>query len=139
MPNFLHSRLGAGSLRGAFGLLAISVGLLGSCRTIDDEEVSGVSDNGWGVPKSTSQMKTQSTYTGWDFDVVWAIDPVDGTNNFINGFPWFSAAIGVLHRGRPMVGAIWCATSWSCTTAAMSGSSRAARALRSPASLRRAT
>ena len=44
-------------------------------------------------------------------DIVWAIDPVDGTNNFINGFPWFSAAIGVLHRGRPMVGAIWCATS----------------------------
>lgn len=46
-----------------------------------------------------------------DRDVVWAIDPVDGTNNFINGFPWFSAAIGVLHQGRPMVGAIWCSTS----------------------------
>lgn len=44
-------------------------------------------------------------------DVVWAIDPVDGTNNFINGFPWFSAAIGVMYQGRPMVGAIWCATS----------------------------
>ena len=44
-------------------------------------------------------------------DVVWAVDPVDGTNNFINGFPWFSAAIGVMHRGRPMVGAIWCASS----------------------------
>ena len=44
-------------------------------------------------------------------DVVWAIDPVDGTNNFVNGFPWFSAAIGVMHQGRPMVGAIWCATS----------------------------
>lgn len=44
-------------------------------------------------------------------DVVWCIDPVDGTNNFINGFPWFSASIGVLHRGRPVVGAIWCSTS----------------------------
>ncbi len=44
-------------------------------------------------------------------DVVWAVDPIDGTSNFINGFPLFCASIGVLHRGRPMVGAIWCATS----------------------------
>ena len=39
---------------------------------------------------------------------VWAIDPVDGTTNFINGFPLFAASIGVLHRGVPVVGAIWC-------------------------------
>ncbi|MET0507078.1 MAG: inositol monophosphatase [Burkholderiaceae bacterium] len=44
-------------------------------------------------------------------DVIWAVDPVDGTNNFINGFPWFSASIGVLHRGMPIVGATWCSTS----------------------------
>src|SRR5262249_22636040 len=44
-------------------------------------------------------------------DFVWAIDPIDGTSNFINGFPLFAASIGVLHRGRPIVGAIWCATS----------------------------
>lgn len=44
-------------------------------------------------------------------DFTWAIDPVDGTANFINGFPLFAAAIGVLHRGRPVVGAQWCATS----------------------------
>jgi myo-inositol-1(or 4)-monophosphatase len=44
-------------------------------------------------------------------DVVWAIDPIDGTANFINGFPLFAASIGVLYRGRPIVGALWCATS----------------------------
>lgn len=44
-------------------------------------------------------------------EVVWTVDPVDGTNNFINGFPWFSASIGVLHRGMPVVGATWCSTS----------------------------
>ena len=42
---------------------------------------------------------------------VWAVDPIDGTTNFINGFPLFSASIGVLHRGRPVVGAVWCSTS----------------------------
>jgi myo-inositol-1(or 4)-monophosphatase len=44
-------------------------------------------------------------------DVVWAIDPVDGTSNFVNGFPLFSASIGVLYRGQPVVGALWCSTS----------------------------
>lgn len=43
-------------------------------------------------------------------DFVWAVDPIDGTNNFVNGFPMFAATIGVLHAGRPVAGAIWCAT-----------------------------
>jgi myo-inositol-1(or 4)-monophosphatase len=44
-------------------------------------------------------------------DFVWAIDPVDGTTNFVNGFPLFAASIGVLHQGRSLVGAVWCSTS----------------------------
>jgi myo-inositol-1(or 4)-monophosphatase len=46
-------------------------------------------------------------------DIVWAVDPIDGTTNFINGFPMFAASIGVLHRGRPVVGAVWCAATHS--------------------------
>jgi myo-inositol-1(or 4)-monophosphatase len=46
-----------------------------------------------------------------DHAVVWAIDPVDGTSNFVSGFPLFAASIGVLHEGRPIAGALWCATS----------------------------
>ena len=41
-------------------------------------------------------------------DFVWAIDPIDGTANFVNGFPLFAACIGVMHRGSPIVGAVWC-------------------------------
>jgi myo-inositol-1(or 4)-monophosphatase len=44
-------------------------------------------------------------------EFVWAVDPIDGTANFINGFPLFAASIGVLYRGRPVAGAVWCATS----------------------------
>lgn len=44
-------------------------------------------------------------------DFVWAIDPIDGTTNFVNGFPMFAAAIGVLFKGAPIVGATWCSTS----------------------------
>src|SRR5690242_14694715 len=44
-------------------------------------------------------------------EYIWAVDPIDGTANFINGFPLFAASIGVLHRGRPVAGAVWCAAS----------------------------
>ncbi len=44
-------------------------------------------------------------------EYTWAIDPVDGTTNFINGFPLYSASIGVLHHGRPVVGATWVSVS----------------------------
>jgi len=40
---------------------------------------------------------------------VWVIDPVDGTSNFVNGYPLFCVSIGILHNGEPVVGAIWCA------------------------------
>jgi myo-inositol-1(or 4)-monophosphatase len=43
-------------------------------------------------------------------DFVWVVDPIDGTTNFINGFPLFASSVGVLYRGRPVVGAVWCAT-----------------------------
>lgn len=46
-----------------------------------------------------------------DHDFVWAVDPIDGTANFVNGFPLFSASIGVLHQGKPVVGALWCSVS----------------------------
>lgn len=42
--------------------------------------------------------------------VLWAIDPVDGTTNFVNGFPMFCASIGVLLHGKPVAGALWCST-----------------------------
>lgn len=42
---------------------------------------------------------------------TWVIDPVDGTANFVNGFPLFAASIGVVRDGVPVVGAVWCSTS----------------------------
>jgi len=41
---------------------------------------------------------------------TWVIDPVDGTTNFVNGLPLFAASIGVLYRGWPVAGAIWCSS-----------------------------
>ncbi|MGH7214862.1 MAG: inositol monophosphatase family protein, partial [Tepidisphaeraceae bacterium] len=38
---------------------------------------------------------------------VWVIDPIDGTNNFIAGFPGFAVCIGLLERGEPVLGVVY--------------------------------
>ena len=52
---------------------------------------------------------------GLESDFVWAVDPIDGTSNFINGFPLFASSVGVMYRGTPIVGALWCSTSHMLT------------------------
>ncbi|AUW59333.1 inositol-1-monophosphatase [Sphingobium sp. SCG-1] len=48
---------------------------------------------------------------GRGHDFAWVIDPIDGTTNFVNGFPLFASSVGVLYRGVPVAGALWCSTS----------------------------
>jgi myo-inositol-1(or 4)-monophosphatase len=37
---------------------------------------------------------------GGESETVWIIDPLDGTTNFLHGFPQFSVSIACRHRGR---------------------------------------
>jgi myo-inositol-1(or 4)-monophosphatase len=47
----------------------------------------------------------------------WAVDPIDGTTNFLRGFPVVGVSVGLMHRGRPVAAAVtapyldtqWCA------------------------------
>jgi myo-inositol-1(or 4)-monophosphatase len=36
-----------------------------------------------------------------DAEFVWVIDPLDGTTNFLHGFPQYCVSIGILHKGKP--------------------------------------
>lgn len=40
-----------------------------------DRQTSGYNDSGKGVGRSTSEMKRQLSFSGWDFDSVWEIKP----------------------------------------------------------------
>ncbi len=40
-------------------------------------------------------------------DTVWIIDPLDGTTNFLHGFPQFCVSIGVQVRGRTEAAAVY--------------------------------
>lgn len=44
--------------------------------------------------------------SGLDRDYVWVLDPVDGTKSFMTGRPIFGTLIGLLHKGRPVLGVI---------------------------------
>ena len=40
-------------------------------------------------------------------EFVWALDPVDGTTNFVNGLPLFGCSAALLRHGEPVVGAVF--------------------------------
>lgn len=39
-------------------------------------------------------------------EFVWCLDPIDGTKSFITGRPLFGTIIGLLHHGKPVMGAV---------------------------------
>ncbi len=41
-----------------------------------------------------------------DAGYVWILDPIDGTKRFVTGHPQFGTLVGLLHRGRPILGMI---------------------------------
>ncbi|WP_448583635.1 inositol monophosphatase family protein [Thermocrinis sp.] len=40
-------------------------------------------------------------------DAIWFIDPLDGTKNFVSGFPIFGVSVGFVMEGIPIVGAVY--------------------------------
>ncbi|WP_442602429.1 inositol monophosphatase family protein [Paenibacillus sp. KN14-4R] len=41
-------------------------------------------------------------------DYLWVIDPIDGTTNFIHGFPMSSISIALQHKGITQAGMVYC-------------------------------
>jgi myo-inositol-1(or 4)-monophosphatase len=54
-------------------------------------------------------------------ETVWIIDPLDGTTNFLHGFPVFAVSIAVQHRGRLEAGVIYDPMRQEIFTAARGG------------------
>lgn len=40
-------------------------------------------------------------------DYCWVIDPIDGTRNYARGVQTYVTSVGLLHRGRPVAGALY--------------------------------
>lgn len=41
-----------------------------------------------------------------DRDIVWVLDPIDGTKSFLHGIPFYTTLIGILIHNEPQVGVI---------------------------------
>lgn len=71
------------------GLFAIDTGTtVTSCYW--DTETTGASSSEGGTGKTTAQMKTQATYSAWDFVGAWAIAPLVN-----DGYPYLVGGISV--------------------------------------------
>lgn len=40
-------------------------------------------------------------------EYLWIVDPIDGTTNFVHGFPFFSVSIALAHKGQVIVGVVY--------------------------------
>ena len=49
----------------------------------------------------------ESMETGNQDGPLWVIDPLDGTTNFIHGYPCFSVSVAILQGGRILAGAVF--------------------------------
>ncbi|HSH46134.1 MAG TPA: inositol monophosphatase family protein [Longimicrobiales bacterium] len=48
---------------------------------------------------------------------LWVLDPLDGTTNYIHGYPAYAASVAVAHRGRVVAGAVVDGTTGTAWTA----------------------
>lgn len=47
-------------------------------------------------------------------DFLWVIDPLDGTNNFVNGIPIYCVSIALMFKGESIVGVVYNPFSGEC-------------------------
>lgn len=53
-----------------------------------------------------------------DSEIVWVLDPIDGTKSFIHGVPFYTTLIGIMIHQRPEVGVIYAPALGEITSAA---------------------
>ena len=42
-----------------------------------------------------------------DAEYLWIVDPIDGTTNFVHGFPFFAVSIALARKGQVIVGVVY--------------------------------
>lgn len=59
-----------------------------------DSDVSGLTGSNYGSAQTTSEMKNQSTYTGWDFSSIWGIYATEN-----DGYPYLKDLVETPDEG----------------------------------------
>lgn len=56
-------------------------------------------------PDHAILAEESGAYSGNDY--IWVIDPLDGTTNFLHGFPQYAVSIALKHKGRIEIGVVY--------------------------------
>jgi len=57
------------------------------------------------APGAEASIRAVQEASGAEY--LWIIDPIDGTTNFVHGFPFFSVSIALAHQGEVIVGVVY--------------------------------
>ena len=57
------------------------------------------------VPDSTVRGEELSPESLGD-DLIWVVDPLDGTTNYLHGYPMYAVSVAAVHHGVPRVGVV---------------------------------
>ena len=71
------------------------------------------------APVLGEEMGEQAQRDLWlhNYDGLWVVDPIDGTTNFVNGFPHFALSAAFMRQGRPQLAVIYNPVSGECFSA----------------------
>jgi len=56
---------------------------------------------------SHSFLTEEETVEKTSSEYLWVIDPLDGTNNYSHGFPFFCVSIGLYKNNKPLLGVVY--------------------------------
>lgn len=82
---------------------------------IVEQEIIKIIRNAY--PTHAILAEESGSYAGND-DFTWVIDPLDGTTNFLHGFPQFAVSIALKHKSKIEVGVVYDPTRDELFTAA---------------------
>ena len=58
------------------------------------------------LPCGWLSEETADNEKRFEEDMLWVVDPLDGTKEFIKGLPEYSVAVGLVERGKPILGVV---------------------------------
>ena len=74
-------------------------------------------------PMLGEEMSEQRQRDLWlhNYEGLWVVDPIDGTTNFVNGFPHFALSVAFMRHGRPELAVIYDPVARECFSASSGG------------------
>ena len=74
-------------------------------------------------PMLGEEMSEQRQRDLWlhNYEGLWVVDPIDGTTNFVNGFPHFALSAAFMRHGRPELAVIYDPVARECFSASSGG------------------